>query len=399
LNILFIHEIDWLRKVVFEIHTLSELLSLRGHNVYAIDYESMWEKNNAFDFGNFKTKKIKVARAYQGAFVELIRPGFIKIPVASRMSAFYTHYLAINRVIKEKQIDTIILYSMPTNGLQTVNLAKKFGVPVIFRSIDNLSQLVSNKVLSTTTFCIEKLVYSKTDLILTISPKLSEYVIKLGASESKVKLLPLGVDTNLFKPNINTTELRRMWNLKGEVVVFVGTLPEFSGLDTFIPKFKYILNDFPDAKLMIVGDGEQRSLLEGIILTAGLEDKVIITGFVSHDVVPYFINLADVCINTFPVSGATKDAYPTKVMQYMSCGKPVVSTPLLGLKAMIKGEEQGVVYTSNGLEGEIISLLKSDERKEKIGKAALNYATKTHSYDSIVKQLETILYEYCPNKS
>ena len=46
MNILFIHEIDWLRKVVFEIHTLSELLSLSGHRVYAIDYESMWIKNS-----------------------------------------------------------------------------------------------------------------------------------------------------------------------------------------------------------------------------------------------------------------------------------------------------------------------------------------------------------------
>ena len=42
MNILFIHEIDWLKKVVFEIHTLSELLSIYGHNVYVIYYESMW---------------------------------------------------------------------------------------------------------------------------------------------------------------------------------------------------------------------------------------------------------------------------------------------------------------------------------------------------------------------
>ena len=37
MNILIIHEVDWLKKVTYEIHHLSELFSLKGHNVYAID--------------------------------------------------------------------------------------------------------------------------------------------------------------------------------------------------------------------------------------------------------------------------------------------------------------------------------------------------------------------------
>ncbi len=396
MNILFVCEVDYLRKVVFELQTLPELLSLVGHNVYAIDYESMWAKKNPMDFGTLRAKEVNMARAYPEARVNLIHPGFIKIPVISRMATFVTHYFAIRKILREKKIDAIVLYSVPTNGLQTINLAKKFGVPVLFRSIDNLHQLVPNWLLSQITHFFERIVYSRVDLILTVNPKLSEYVIKLGASN--VKLLPLGVDTSKFHPNVDTTVLRHWWGLNDKVIVFVGTLPMFSGLDTFIPKFKYILNEFPSTKLMIVGDGVQRSLLEGVIVTAGLEDKVIITGFQPHESIPQYINLADICINTFPVSGATKDAYPTKVIQYMACGKPVVSTPLLGMKEMICGEEQGVVYGKDGIENEVIALLKSRERQKKIGLAALKYAKQTHSYDSIVEQLEAILYEYSPDK-
>ena len=50
MNILFVHEVDWLNKVVFDIHSLSELLSLRGHKVYAIDYEAAWNRSNSLDF-------------------------------------------------------------------------------------------------------------------------------------------------------------------------------------------------------------------------------------------------------------------------------------------------------------------------------------------------------------
>ena len=137
MNILFIHEVDWIKKVVFEIHNLAEILSVRGHRVYAIDYENAWEKTRFWDLGGFKTTEVTgVSRAVAGSSVTLKRPGFIKIPLISRLSAAFTHYFEIKRTIKEKNIDVIVLYSVPTNGLQVLNIAKKLGVPVVFRSID-----------------------------------------------------------------------------------------------------------------------------------------------------------------------------------------------------------------------------------------------------------------------
>ena len=133
MNILFIHEIDWLRKVVFEIHTLAELLSLSGHRVCAIDYESMWVRDNALDFGSLKTTVIdNAARAYPGARVELVRPGFIKIPGLSRLSTVLTHSREIKRTIRDRKIDVVVLYSVPTNGIQAVRAAKKLRVDAIF---------------------------------------------------------------------------------------------------------------------------------------------------------------------------------------------------------------------------------------------------------------------------
>ena len=96
MNILFIHEIDWLNKVVFELHGLSELLSLRGHHVYAIDYENPWDRDGVFSLGSLKTREINgISRAFSGASVSLVRPGFIKIPGLSRLSAAVTHYRQI----------------------------------------------------------------------------------------------------------------------------------------------------------------------------------------------------------------------------------------------------------------------------------------------------------------
>lgn len=398
MNILFVHEVDWLRKVVFEIHTLSELLSLSGHQVYAIDYESMWVKNQPFDFGSLKTQTVDgVARAYPDASVSLIRPGFIKLPGLSRLSATYTHCREIQKTIKGKDIDVIILYSVPTNGWQTIRLSRKLGVPLVFRAIDIPNQLVPYPLLRPMVRCLERKVYSNVDLILTISPRLSQYVINMGAPPAKVELLLLGVDTGFFRPQPDDTEIRRKWGLgeKDLIIVFIGTLFGFSGLDAFIRRFSEIVREIPEARLLIVGDGPQRPGLERIITELGLQRQVIITGFQPYETMPGYINLAAVCINIFRLTATTRDIFPTKIVQYLACGKAVVATPLPGMTAIIHGREQGIVYatTPGEIASEIIALLQSPQDRQQLGQAALSYVKQAHSYDRIAQQLEAALGE------
>ncbi len=403
MNILFVHEIDWLNKVVFELHSLSEALSLLSHRVYAIDYENTWNKRGFFKLGSLKTEEVDgVSRAFPGASVCLRRPGFIRIPGLSRLSAGLTHYLEIQRTIKEENIDVILLYSVPTNGLQTIHLAKKFNIPVVFRSIDILHQLVPYPAVRPITKFLEKRVYSKVDKILTITPKLSNYVTSLGATESKVKLLPLPVDTSIFHPSVDCTEVRQRWDVNEQdwVVLFIGTLFEFSGLDGFIRRFPEVLQHVPEAKLLIVGDGQQRPELERIIAELGLQNRVIITGFQPYETMPQYINVAAICITPFLVTNATRDIFPSKIVQYLACGKVVLATPLPGTLAVIHGRQQGVVYTDGADETarEVVSLLRSAEHRQQLGRAGLNYVKQVHSHERIVRQLEAELEEAIKEK-
>src|SRR4030067_1686198 len=91
MNILFVHEVDWLKKVVFEIHNLAECLSVLGHKVYAIDYENTWRRDGFLKLLSFRTTEVGgVSRAVPGASVDLRRPGFIRISGLSRLSAGLT---------------------------------------------------------------------------------------------------------------------------------------------------------------------------------------------------------------------------------------------------------------------------------------------------------------------
>ena len=150
-----------------------------------------------------------------------------------------------------------------------------------------------------------------------------------------------------------------------------------------------------------MGDCPQRPKLEEIIAELGLQNQVIITGFQPYHTVPQYINLAAICITPFLVTDATRDIFPSKIVQYLACGKVVLATPLPGTLAVIPGEQQGVVYTDGADETarEIVSLLKSAEHRQQLGCAGLNYVKQVHDQQKIAHQLEAELIEIIKKKS
>jgi len=337
-----------------------------------------------------------VCRALSGASICLRRPGFIKIPGLSRLSAGFTHYLEIRKTIKEKAIDAIVLYSVPTNGLQSIHLARKFSIPVVFRSIDIINILVPYPILRPLTKLLEKRVYSRVDMVLPNTPQYLKYIISMGVDESKVKLLPFPIDITFFRPSVDCSEVRSKWGFQesDQIIVFIGTLFHFSGLDVFIRQFPRILAEVPEARLLIVGDGPQRGKLEKIISEMGLETKVIITGFQPYTEMPCYINTATVCVNTFLNTRKTADFFPSKILQYVACGKATVATPLEGITSVIPGESGGVVYAEEEKMAEaVVRLLHDFGKRRQLGKAGMTYINNTHSCESIACQFEAEIKE------
>jgi glycosyltransferase involved in cell wall biosynthesis len=374
---------------------LPELLSSLGHNVFVVDFGSLRDRKHIFDFGTLRTKEFNDAsRAHAGSSVELIRPGFIKAPFLDRASAIFTHYFEIKRIIRDKKINAIVLYSVPTNGLQTITLAKKYGVPVVFRSIDVIHMLVPRKILRPLVFSLEKYVYTYVDKILTLSPKLSDYVERMGADKNKVELLPFGVDMSKFNPYVEAEELGDKLGIaeNDRVIVYVGTLFEFSGLDLYLKQFPAVLKEFPEAKLVIVGGGALLRRLKKLVVDLRLEENVILTGFQPFDMMPQYINLADICINPFIVNMTTRDIIPGKIIQYLSCAKPVLATPLPGMVSLLSDPERGIVYSNiDEFAKNTIRLLKDSEMARVIGENGCRYVKNNHDEREIARKLDVIL--------
>lgn len=298
-----------------------------------IDYPMHWKKKTPLDLGNFKTKYLyNVKKTGKKSGITLIRPGIIKIPGVSRFFAFFEYFFLIGKVIKKHKIDCIVLYSVPTNGLQTLFWAKKYNIPVHFRLLDVLHQLVPSKLLVWPTYLMEKAVYRRSSEITAITPRLTEYAKRMGGGHKSTTFLPTGSDTDFFFPKSKNPELLKKFGIKStdQIVLFAGTLYDFSGLDLIL---KYLVRHpehRKNLKMLIVGHGQQSVLLKKIITDNRLEDCVVMTGFVNYLELSDYINLSDVCINPFEINKVTDIIFPGKIYQYTACGKPVIATRLKG---------------------------------------------------------------------
>lgn len=396
MNILVVHEKNWRAKNVFELQSYAESLSLRGHSVFAIEYDEVWKRNSIWDFGTLSTQKfINVHRSFEDASVTLVRPGFVKVPIVARMTAALTFVAAARALIESERINAILLYSVPTFGLQTIWLGRRYHIPVVFRAIDILPELVPYAALKQPTAFLERQVYSRVDKILALTPRLKRYTIDLGAKEHNIELLLPGVRLDRFHPRRPDPELMARWNIAvdDKVILYMGRTYPFAGLDVMIDDFGQILAEVPDAKLLLVGKGEELENLQRQAKSKAYADRIIFTGFQPFELMPDFINMSKVCIIPFRLCDATYDIIPTKILEYLACGVPTVSTALPGTVEILPGAECGVIYAQDECEvaDKVLMLLRNESLRQDLGKKGEVHTRDNFGWDGTIQRLERAL--------
>jgi glycosyltransferase involved in cell wall biosynthesis len=266
---------------------------------------------------------------------------------------------------------------LPTIGLQSILAAHSFNVPVVFRAIDVSHQLVPSKLLVWPTKMLENFIFNSVDLNIALTPHLERYVLNYGVSRSRIRRIPSGVDANMFSPGPRNQSLLSKWGIEADdpVILFMGTLYPFSGLDHVISDFRQVLTRHPRAKLLIVGAGQDEPRLKQTAHSAGVAKSVVFAGMHPYVALPDIVRSSDICINPFHLNGITENILPTKLFQYMSCGKPVLATSLPGTRAFISGEQEGVVYAElESFNNRIVELLNDPQRRELLGKKGYDAA-------------------------
>lgn len=211
----------------------------------------------------------------------------------------------------------------------------------------------------------------------------TETMLRAWVPISKCVKVPAGVDTEFFKPDETYRKgVRDRLGIRPEDFVFgyIGTFQKWHGLETLLQATKALRESVPHMKVLLVGPDyfHYGSLSKAM----GLSEVCIFPGPVPHEDVPRYINACDVMVALYdptkePLRKKYGIGFPIKILEYIACGKPVISTKIEIITELAKGAE-GVVLTESGDIKQLTSVMeemllhKKDYRAN--ADAALNYS-------------------------
>lgn len=383
MNILIIHEVDWLKKVTYEIHHLSELFSLKGHNVYAIDIPDpgklSFNKETKDNVDNYH-------RIYEKSSVKLLRTPVLPIKGLNRISAYFTSYRFIKKTLKEYHIDIVLLYSIVTNAKATIKACTESNIPIIHRTFDVVHDLIDEKYLKNIVLKFEKSAYPEFDEVIVNTPFMKKWSEDMKSKH--VIIIPQGVDPNIMKPLPKDLELQKNLQISNHdrVIMYLGSIHSISGLPVILNSIPKIIQKIPHFKLLVVGGGAHLENLKEISKKLGIQDKVVFTGYVPYLHIPRYCSLAELCINPFEITDMTKKLSPVKIFDLLACGKPILATPLEGLLHDFPEESKILIYANlEQFESQIISLLNS-ESLENFGKKGREYVEANYTWENVANR-------------
>ena len=375
MKILFIHEVNYRAKVVFEMHEFPELLSLAGHDVYFLEFaEDVGIRNSSL-----RTRRQVISgKAYPEANVTLITPPTIGGGFIDRMLSLITVIPQLRKQIRKGGFDVIVLYSVPTSGWQSVRIAEKAGVPVVFRALD-VSHLIRKGLTSRLVKLAEKYVYNRATIVSANNLVLGKYVAALGGRTDTPSINFPPLDLAHF-----VTQSRREMRTKmgidqnSFVITYMGSLFAFSGLIQVVLDFAALSE--PTDRLVIIGGGDIANELKRKVTELNIESKVIFTGVINYSDLPSYLSVSDVLINPFETTLVTNLALPHKVLQYLATGISTVSTKLSGLFHSL-GNEAGIHWVSSPeLVIEACMKLKHETPNEKTASTELGQEFVNHHF-------------------
>jgi glycosyltransferase involved in cell wall biosynthesis len=236
--------------------------------------------------------------------------------------------LDMPRAIKESEADIVHLH-LPNPGAAIACLASGFQGPIV---LTWHSDIVRQRLLRNAFAPIERRLVKKACAIIASSPDYVAYSPVLYEHRTRCRVIPFGISAEKFHKSDPAAVRRIRERFGGRVLLSIGRMVGYKGYRYLVRAMKKV-----DAKLLLIGEGPERSRLEADVKRLGIRDRVVFLGSVD-DTSPYY-HACDIFV--LPSIGRN-EAFGIVQLEAMASGKPVVNTHL----------RSGVPFVSvNGLTG------------------------------------------------
>lgn len=271
----------------------------------------------------------------------------VKFPLYKEYKVALFPYRSIAKVY-DLDLDVIHSHAIVSMGFPAVATAKALGLPLVgtFHTLlpNAMHYLTRNKraqeVLSHATWRAIKAFYASFDLITAPSKAIASLMNEKGISN--VEVVSNGLNLKKFNPHVSGRgKIREKFGFKqsDKVGIFVGRVVEEKNVDLLIKAARKVLQEVPEYKLLICGDGPDLERIKKITHAEGLSSCVKFTGYVPYSEIQHYFSVGDVCL-----TASTFETQCISILEGLACGLPGVAANSLALPEAVKDGYNGFLF-------------------------------------------------------
>ena len=349
------------KKNLLHIITKLELGGAQQNTLYSVAHHDR-SKYNVFLAAGTEGVLVEEAKKIKDAKI------FLLPELKHRVSPLWDYrcYKKLKALMKAEKIDIVHTHSSKA-GMLGRYAARAARVPVIVHTIHGFSfNDFQNRLKKRIFIALERAAAKFTDALIAVTTADVEKGLKYGVGTKELySVIHSSIDLDEFSKPYDTTKIRNEFGIKPEekVAGMIACFKEQKDPVAFVRVAAEVVQAVPDAKFVMVGDGELRPRIEEEIKTLGLTGKVILTGW-RKDVAP-LLSSFDVLVLT-----SLWEGLPRVFPQAMAAKKPIVATLVDGAKEALDDGVNGYVRAPKDIKGlaeKVIYLFKNPSEAVKMG--------------------------------
>lgn len=284
-------------------------------------------------------------------------------------------YRIASRICRNGNADIITTQDPIFCGIVGLALRYRYGKPLLVQvhgdSLDNKYWLRERKIRYLLN-AIGKFVLRRADGVRVVSERVKRRVVKMGVEERRIFKLPIYVDVKKFAEAEGGEEVRKRFSEYDAIILFVGRLAREKNIPNLLKAAAIVVERFPRALFLIVGDGPERKKLEHLAKKLNIAENVVFVGAVEHERLPAYYKACDIFVLPSDHEGRA-----LVLVEAMAAGRAVVSTEVSGAdEVIIEGETGFLVPVGDhrALANKLCHLLESPSLIADVGRKAQKFA-------------------------
>jgi glycosyltransferase involved in cell wall biosynthesis len=295
--------------------------------------------------------------------------------------------------LRRERIDVVHAHDLWSN-LMGVPAARLAGVPVIISSQRDLSHFEWYSGFRRV--CLRRIQNLSSAVLANATPIRDSLLSEGVFAPEKIRVIHNGVDTERFRRARRNRERLFPTAGSGKLVVLVGNMhSDVKGHPWLIAAAPAIVQEFPETRFVLAGDGEARGEFERQVAELGLQNNFLFLGRRSD--IPDVLASCDIGVLPSKAEGL-----PNAILEYMAAGLPVVASRVGGNSELIQDGVTGLLVPaqdSEALAKALLTLLRSSELCQRVAENGRRTATQDFSYERLIQEVDSLYTELLQRSS